>query len=127
MKCKFCDQPATRIMPQSVDEGVTVDQVVACDAHASGWWDGADWDGKALERELDPVPNVLMFHDRGIGRELRHFVDGKVLPKVPDDNEMLYPELLAEVERKVASGDYSGLTADPCFPTWTLLHIAAPA
>jgi hypothetical protein len=127
MKCKYCEQPATRIMPQSIDEGVTVDQVVTCAAHASGWWDGADWNGRDQERELTDMPNVIMFHDRGVGRELRHFVDGKVLPKLPADNEMLYPELCAEVENKVKSGDYSGVTADACYPNWTLLHIAARA
>lgn len=53
--CQFCDDGsvATRLMPQSEDQGDTVDYVRACDGHAHGWWDAADWNGAALERTID--------------------------------------------------------------------------
>lgn len=44
--------PAVRMMPQSCDEGKTVDMVPCCANHAWGWWDGADWDGRHLEQDI---------------------------------------------------------------------------
>lgn len=46
------DAPAVRRMPMSIDAGQTIDYVDACALHARVWWDGADWDGRALEQAL---------------------------------------------------------------------------
>lgn len=35
--------PAEFLAPQSVDQGVTVEWVLICAAHADGWYEGADW------------------------------------------------------------------------------------
>ena len=123
MLCKFCEQKATKILPQSTDEGVTVDLIVACAEHASDWWAGADWDGRHLEMELTAEPNVISFHDHGIVRQTRHFVGGKVVLLADVSREVLYPELCQEVEAAVASGDYTGNSPDPRFPSWKLQHL----
>ena len=44
---------ATWRLPQSVDQGKTVTFVNACDSHHEWWWDGADWDGRNLERRIN--------------------------------------------------------------------------
>lgn len=124
MQCKFCEQQATKILPQSTDEGVTIDMIVACAEHASGWWAGAEWDGRHLEMELTAEPNVIFFHDHGIVRQTRHFVSGKVVLLADASSEALYPELCREVEAAVASGDYSGASIDPRFPSWSLQYLA---
>lgn len=53
VQCAYCDENAARLMPQSVDRGVTVKMVPCCKNHASDWWEGADWDGNALEVDLN--------------------------------------------------------------------------
>lgn len=44
--------PAAFSLPQSNDAGKTVTYIDACDMHEETWWDGADWDGKHLERRI---------------------------------------------------------------------------
>lgn len=44
--------PATKMVPSSPDQGKTVAFSPVCAAHAAGWWDGADWDGRHLETPL---------------------------------------------------------------------------
>lgn len=44
--------PATWVAPSSTNAGKTVDFSPICDAHAEGWWDGADWDGRHLMQRL---------------------------------------------------------------------------
>lgn len=129
MKCFFCldngyEVPATRVMPQSVDEGSTVEMFACCDGHVAGWWDGADWDGSHLEIPLDNQPNAVIFHDRGVGKESRHFIDGKIILRENADNEVLGSELSEAVEHLIAKGQFSGVTTDSCYPEWTLAYIA---
>lgn len=50
--CDYCDERAVRLMPGSSDKGVTIEFIPCCQNHVSGWWDGADWDGRALEVPL---------------------------------------------------------------------------
>ena len=63
-KCFFCFEntgeeiEATRLMPQSVNQGKTVEMFACCNNHSYGWWDGADWDGHHLEIELEHLQNV---------------------------------------------------------------------
>jgi hypothetical protein len=45
---------ATWILPQSLDAGVTITYVSACNFHQEYWWDGADWDGSHLEYRIHP-------------------------------------------------------------------------
>lgn len=46
--------PAKWLAPQSVDGGATVAEMVpVCDYHREVWWDGADWDGRHLERPIE--------------------------------------------------------------------------
>jgi hypothetical protein len=53
--------PATWVAPSSTDAGKTVDFSPICDAHANGWWDGADWDGRHLMQKLEqPEKRVWM-------------------------------------------------------------------
>lgn len=52
--------PATRVLPQSSDQGRTVNFTPSCDTHAAGWWDGADWEGSKLEK---PLMDVLTLQD----------------------------------------------------------------
>lgn len=52
VECSFCEQRATALLPQSTDLGQTVSMVYCCPDHRSGWWDGADWDGRHLEVDL---------------------------------------------------------------------------
>ncbi|WP_203584500.1 hypothetical protein [Pseudomonas arcuscaelestis] len=47
--------PATRVLAQSVDQGVNVSYFPCCDTHAATWWDGSDWDGRHLEQQLMDV------------------------------------------------------------------------
>ena len=51
--CHFCDEDAIAHMPQSTDQGVTVNMVYCCENHAADWWGGADWDGSMLERHFN--------------------------------------------------------------------------
>lgn len=125
MKCKFCEQRATRILPQSIDEGVTVVMIVACGAHAAGWWGAADWDGRHLERELLDEPNVIVFHEQGgVDGQMWDFIDGHIGRHIAGNGEkkMLCPHLCAEVENLAMKGDYSGVTSDPIFTSWKLLY-----
>jgi hypothetical protein len=51
--CKSCAEQgrssaARKLMPLSTDHGQTVALVGACDAHAAGWWNNTDWDGRHL-------------------------------------------------------------------------------
>jgi len=39
-------------MPQSIDAGKTITFILVCDGHHKEWWDGADWDGRHLERRI---------------------------------------------------------------------------
>jgi len=43
---------ATWLMPQSIDAGKTITFILVCDGHHKEWWDGADWDGRHLERRI---------------------------------------------------------------------------
>ena len=52
VECSFCDRRASALMPQSTDLGQTLSMVYCCTDHRSGWWDGADWDGRHLEIDL---------------------------------------------------------------------------
>jgi hypothetical protein len=133
MKCHFCltnghedghDITAIKAMPQSDDHGKTVKMFACCASHVAGWWDNADWDGRHLEVPLDNEPNTVIFHDRGVGKEFRHFIDGKILLRENADNEMLYSELCAGVEQQIAGGRFSGMTTDPCHPEWTLACVS---
>ena len=126
MQCKFCEDGSqgTMAMPQSSDQGQTIERVVCCDGHVDGWWDGSDWDGQALAIPLSNEPNAVTFHDRGLGRETRLISDGKIIPRTESGNEMLYPELFADVENQIAGGTYSGYTKDPCYPEFTLRYIS---
>lgn len=47
--CTYCPNQADWLMPASEDQGKTVEWMPCCGTCASGWWDGADWDGSALE------------------------------------------------------------------------------
>lgn len=53
--------PATRVMPQSTDQGKSVSYAPCCEAHASGWWSAADWDGSHLEQPLMDVAELADF------------------------------------------------------------------
>lgn len=128
MKCFFCfdsgyEVPATRVMPQSVDEENTIEMFACCDGHASDWWDDTDWDGRHLEIPLNNQPNTVIFHDRGAGKEFRHFIEGKIILRENADNEVLGSELSEAVERLIAKGQFSGVTTDPCHPEWTLAYV----
>ena len=63
---------------------------------------------------------IVVFHDRGVGRESRHYQNGRILPKEGQDNEMLYPALFGEVEAQIRQGKTDGETSDPCYPNWLL-------
>ena len=52
VECGFCERRALALMPQSTDMGQDVSMVYCCADHRSGWWDGADWDGRHLEIDL---------------------------------------------------------------------------
>lgn len=52
VECSFCERRAVALMPQSTDMGQDVSMVYCCADHRSGWWDGADWDGRHLEINL---------------------------------------------------------------------------
>ena len=52
LRCSFCEEHAVAEMPSSSDLGKTVRMVRCCTGHRSGWWDGADWDGRHLEVDL---------------------------------------------------------------------------
>ena len=52
IECSFCERRATALLPQSTDLGQTVSMVYCCPGHRTGWWDGADWDGRHLEVEV---------------------------------------------------------------------------
>lgn len=69
---------------------------------------------------VESTATIVAFHDRGIGRETRHLVAGKVLLKADQANEMLYTGLCAEVEAPIANGKTSGVTSCPCYPEWTI-------
>ena len=56
--CECCADNGERVTatwaaPSSPDAGKTVDFSPICDAHAEGWWDGADWDGRHLMQKLE--------------------------------------------------------------------------
>lgn len=53
--------PASRVLPQSTDQGRTVEYVPCCDVHSIDWWGGADWDGKQLEKSLMDVAQLEDF------------------------------------------------------------------
>lgn len=63
LACTDCGKvvPAVAMCPQSIDLGETVTFVPACEFHQKYWWDGADWDGRHLERPVtmadDPDTN----------------------------------------------------------------------
>lgn len=125
MQCKFCEQRATRILPQSIDEGATVVMIVACGAHAAGWWEAADWDGRHLEQPLLQDPNIIVFYEQGVeAGQSWEITDGQVGPHINGSGEkkMLCPHLCAEVEDLVNDGDYSGRTSNPRFSNWTLRY-----
>ena len=56
--CEFCEEnqglkvKAVKRVPQSGDEGKTIEFFNVCQFHADTWWDGADWDGRHLEQKL---------------------------------------------------------------------------
>lgn len=59
LKCIFCLQdgietPAVRLMPQG--SLASYELCPCCANHTIGWWDGADWDGRHLEKELYAKP-----------------------------------------------------------------------
>lgn len=45
------DRAAVRLMPWRPD-GQTVAYSPECDFHAAHWWDGADWDGRHMEKPI---------------------------------------------------------------------------
>lgn len=47
--CRFCSRQAEWLMPSSEDQGKTIEWTPCCMDCAAGWWDAADWDGRALE------------------------------------------------------------------------------
>ena len=124
-KCCVCGQAQAVLgAPRSDDQGKTVNVYGYCAAHTPEKVSAASWDGRYLEVDLVHQPNVIVFHDRGIGRELRHFIGGKVIAN-DDEVEMLYEDLTRGVEKQVAAGQLSGITEDPCYPDWYLTYIPA--
>ena len=78
--CESCSDnglrvPATWAAPSSPNGGKTVDFSPICDAHAAGWWDGADWDGRHLMQKLEqPQKRIWMLlsaEERLMVQELR--------------------------------------------------------
>lgn len=134
-ECHFCKvngeyegesvPPAVRGMPQSSDLGKTVEVFGCCASHVIGWWDGADWDGRTLEVDLTNKPNIILFHDRGAGREIRHFIGGRVVFRDDPNNEMLSADMVREVEKLIANGQLSGSTGNACYPDWALGYMSA--
>lgn len=61
---------------------------------------------------------VVTFHDRNVGREARHYANGKIRFKMNPAMEVLYPELCEEVEAQIKNGKTEGFTSDPCYPQW---------
>lgn len=58
IQCNAGDGPATRLMPQSTDQGKTWIYVPCCVHHVQGWWDGADWDGHEQGLEINIYPDL---------------------------------------------------------------------
>lgn len=60
--CESCSDNGEHVIatwsaPSSANAGKTVQFSPVCDAHAAGWWDGADWDGRHLMQKLEqPMP-----------------------------------------------------------------------
>lgn len=72
---------------------------------------------------LAKAPNVVTFHDRGVGRASRHLINGKVVLNRFD--EELPPEVVQSVEAEIAKGTLSGYTDYAGHPEWLLRHVAA--
>lgn len=52
--------PAVLAMPQSSDQGESVNYVPCCVLHSTTWWDGSDWNGRDREQ---PLIDVLKLED----------------------------------------------------------------
>lgn len=96
--------PATRVLPQSSDQGKTVTYVPCCDTHALDWWSGADWNGQSLER---PVMDA---------EELSDFVSSHGFGEPTQEGIQLAQALIATGEdysTAAAEVTAHGLTLDP--------------
>jgi hypothetical protein len=86
---------------------------------------GLDADKKAAQTsptaQHETSPHVC-FHDRGTSRERRAWVDGKIILRDDEDQEMLDSDLCLEVEKQISNGLTQGVTTHPCYPDW-MLHV----
>jgi hypothetical protein len=70
---------------------------------------------------------VVVFHDRGVGRETRILQGGKIQLRDNPDREMLCDTLCTPVEQAINDGINAGFTDHPSYPSWYVTTISARA
>lgn len=69
---------------------------------------------------------VVVFHDRGVGREIRPVNDdGQICLHADEDREMLCDTLCGPVEQAMADGINQGFTGHPSYPQWYVTTVPA--
>ena len=72
-----------------------------------------------------PSVKVVVFHDRGVGREIRPVNDqGEICLYADEDREMLCDSLCAPVQQAIADGITQGFTGHPSYPQWYVTTVA---
>lgn len=67
---------------------------------------------------------VVVFHDRGVGRETRHLHEGAICLHPDENREMLCDRICRPVEQAIADGVTAGFTDHPSYPQWYVTTIA---